>query len=293
MKTASKKSIGNTAAQAPIIIKSGGGGVAMPLTIGGLSLAAYFFILKPMLEQRSKNSAESDNSPEGQIAIQLKTVFDKFPVSDKDYLLVAAQITPANKARVYELYRKLTGNNLSDEIANHITTGYQANATKVQGYNSKPGKLFSITPEGKVKFEVAPGDFIGFAKGQTSPITVYNALLGVSLNDFKSNPKYNEIISALKKNPKTIGLTVSVDIKPNANKYKVVETKTFAVNGIQPADDFWKVIRPYVKTAKTYAAVRILSGFTKEKKPIYAWVDGRDMVSLKALSGLGTIDKLI
>ncbi len=202
---AKKRNIGNTTTQAPIIIRDGGGGVGtggiIVLVLAGAS-ALYFG--NRYLKKRAENKAEADTSPEATIANQLKVVFDKFPVSDADYRTVALQITNENQPKVRELYRKLTGRNLTDDIANHIGAGNQAKADKIKAYNSKPGRLFSITPDNKIKFEVVKGDLIRFAPGQTTPVTFYNNPFGIILNDVKDLKEYQPLLKKLKSNIKTV-----------------------------------------------------------------------------------------
>lgn len=272
----------------PIVIKSGSGLGAGGVILGGLVLAGLGFGAYKLIKQAKENSAEAKlDTPEGQIALQLKNVFDKFPVSDSDYRATWLQVNAENKDQVFKIYRNLTGRNLSDDIASHISSGTQAQATKTEKYNSKPGRLFSIDASNNIKFEVMAGDLIRFNPGQTSPITGYNATMGIILNEIKNA----DLLNKLKKDPKTSPLTVSISIKPSAKLFKVVSTKEIPYESMKKAEGFYKYIKPFVNSRKVFAAVQILAGYhPTTKKPVYLWIDARDMVTLKpTLKGLGII----
>lgn len=274
----------------PIVVKTGGigagGAILSLLLIGGGSYAAY-----KLVNQRKKNSAEKElDSEAGQIALQLKNVFQSFPVSDSAFQSAWLQVNASNKAEVFRLYRNLTGRNLSDDISKRITPSAQARSTKVEQYNSKPGKLFSITGDNKIKFEVAKGDFIRFAPGQKTPIKAYNSPFGIILNEI-NNPELNK---KLKSNPNTVAATVSISIKPSARLFKVEQTLEIPYEGIRKADGFFQAVRPFVNTRKVFAAIRILAGINPAtKKPVYLWIDARDMVTSKQLKGLGNVLKVV
>ncbi len=80
-----------------------------------------------------------------------------------------------------------------------------------------------------------------------------------------------------------------VSVKPTAKVYKVIETKEIPFEGIKATTDIWNIFRPYIKTKKSFAGVKISLGLNPTTKaPIYVWVDGRDMVTFKkSVSGLG------
>ena len=289
---AKKRNIGTDTPQ-PIIIRDGGSkGIGtvgiVTLVLGG---GAAIFFGNRYLKQRAEAKAEQDSSLEGQIASQLKLVFDKFPVSDADYRTVALQITDSNKAKVYQLYKALTTRNLSDDIASHIGAGSLTSAIKIQAYNSKVGRTFSITPENTIKFEVIKGGIIGFDPSKKTSVTFYNNALGILLNDFKNNPVYDGLLKKIKSDVSTVALTVSVDIIPSTKRFKVIETKELPFDGLKSAGDFWSYLRPYIRTRKNFAAIKIMAGKDKTGKIIYAWVDGRDMISIKsvAVNGLSNI----
>lgn len=303
----SKHETGNASAptQSPIIIKQGGGASSaiVPVVVVGSLFAGYFFVLKPYLAKRAAGLAEGDTSPEGIIATRFKTVFGERGnkntyVSDVDYKAAAALLTNDNQKKVYEIYSKLTDRQLSDDIANHISPDVKSKADKIQAYNSKPGKLFSVI-DNKVKFEVVPGDFVRFAPGQKTPVTAYFKPFGIILNDLKGNDIYAEFLKKLKSDPKTVPFTVSVPIKPSANAYKITAVKEITWGGVQKAEPFfWKFSRPFVNTKKSFAAIQILVGKDTKGKPNLVWIDGRDMVAYKATSksekGIGNVcSKLI
>lgn len=294
MKT-KKRSIGNAEQGTVIVEKGGGSPFVLPLTLLGLGVAGYFIIPK-ILANHAETVAEGDTSPESQVANQFKSVFgpkdnSNWVVSDSDYQAAALLLTDQNKEKVYTIYKGLTDRNLSDDIAKHISSGVQSKAAKVQSYNSKKGKTFSVTPDNKVAFEIVAGDTITFNPGSTTPVTVYNNPMGVVINDIKDNQYYTKVLAQLKSNPKTVPITVSTQVTPSKKTFKVIATKTIPWSGIQAsAAEFEKIIRPYVKTQKTYAVIQILAGTqAKTNKPVYAWVDARDFtLAKKGVKGIGT-----
>jgi len=298
MKTKKSRSVGNTEQSAPIIIKSGGaGGVALPLIGVAALIGTYVLVVKPAIAQSRENKAEGDTSPEGQVANQFKNVFGpkdnaNWVVNDSDYKTAALLLTNANKELVFKKYRALTDRNLSDDIAKHISPDIQSKASKIQQYNSKSGKLFSITPEGKIKFEVVKGDNIRFAPGQTTPVTFFQTTGGIILKEINDA----KLTKKLASDPKTVLNTISISVKPNTRLFPVLATREITYSGIQTASDFFKYVRPYVKTSKTFAAIQILVGKDpKSGKPVIMWVDARDLVtfSKKPLKGLGSASSLL
>lgn len=289
MKT-KKRNIGNTQQPTTMVIKSGNTGWVAPV-VGGVIIIGGFFAVKKFLSQNALNKAEGDTSPEGQIANQFKNVFGakgstNLWVNDVDYQAAALLLNNDNKKAVFEKYRALTDRNLSDDIANHISPSLQVKAAKIQQYNSKPGKLFSIDMNNNIKWEIVKGDRIRFQPGQTSPITAYNSPVGIILNDIK----LPEVFKKLRNDPKTAALTVSIGLKPSALTYTALELKEIPYDGYKVADDAYKYIRPYVKVRKVFAAIRILAGYNKKKQPVFYWIDARDMVTFKkAIKGVGNL----
>lgn len=289
-----KKSIGNTASS-PIVIQEKGGsnGVVLPIIGIGALFAGYQFILKPYLAQLKENKAEGDTTPEAQVANQFKAVFGpkdhpNWVVSDSDYQAAALLLTDSNKKLVFEKYKALTDRNLSDDISKHESSDVQSKAAKIQQYNSKPGKLFSITPDGKIQFEVVKGDKIRFAPGQTTPVNFYSSSFGIVLNEL-NNPELN---AKLAKDPKTAASTVKVSVKPSAALYTVISTKEIPYSGMAENSGFFKYVKPYVNVSKTFAAVQIGILSKKTGKPVLLWVDARDLMTFKktAVKGMGTVN---
>lgn len=270
----------------PIIVKSGGMGAAGTVITLALLTAGGFAAYK-LIKQGKENSAEGKLDTEaGQIASELKVVFDSWPIDKAAYLRIALRINSANKDDVYKIYRKLTGRNLSDDETK-LPSGVKERATKVEQYNSKPGRLFSIDANNNIKFEIAAGSLIRFMPGQTTPVTAYNSAFGIILNEINNA----ELLKKLKSDPKTAALTVSISVKPSAKLYKVVQTKEIPYESLQQAEGFFKYVRPFVKTRKVFAAVQILAGYhPTTKKPVYLWIDARDMVTYKPqMKGLGSL----
>lgn len=295
-----KKSLGETAA-APaenITVKTkGGGGILVPLAITSVAGVLGFIAIKKLVAAHNENKAEGDSSPEADIATKLKYVFGNTPVDDAAYQTAAALITDSNRKEVYRIYKQLTSRNLSDDIGNHINVNAANFSDKIQKVNSKPGKTASITPEGTISFEIVKGDYVRFAPGQTTPITVYNSPFGLVIDRLKNIPRYPEMISKLKNNPKTVALTISVQIKPSAKQWPVVSTQEITMADLTKQTGFWSIVGPYSTNKNNIAALQIVGGTNlKTGKPVLVWVNAHDVikgvkavpVKKKGTHGLGT-----
>lgn len=288
-------------APAPVVIQSGkpngGIGMAGAVVILGLAVGGYFAYGKWAKDKNEAAGEALTNTEEGQIASALKVIFDaSFPSSD-EYRRVALRITTANKPEVYRIYKLLTGKNLSDELT-RFKSDVVEKANKIENYNSKVDGLFRISPDGSIKFEVVRGDMIRFAPGQTTPIRVYSNEAGLWIEEMLKNPpafygnRVKADIDALKKNPKTVAKTVSVDVKPNTKYYAVVQTKEIPIESLAKSDGFfYSLVKPYVATRKVFAAIQIVTGKDpKTGRVVTAWIDARDMVKApKPVKGLGQI----
>ncbi|MCC7050173.1 MAG: hypothetical protein IT239_00120 [Bacteroidia bacterium] len=267
----------------PIIVKS----PTSPVTylfgaaaIGG----ALFFGYKFYKQQQEKAGEKELDTDAGRIALQLKNLFDSFVVNDADFRRIYTQVNNTNSDQVTKLYRQLTGRNLTDDIASKISSKSVSNAQKIVTYNSKPGGLFKIDENENIVFNIGRNDLIRFMPGQTTPIKAYARPQGIILRELNSN----QLIENLKKDPKTAPATVSIDIKPSARVFKVVNTMQIPFESVQRASGWQKYLR-FVNTRKVFAAVEIITGVNKKtNKAITAWIDARDMVTFKPqkLSGV-------
>ncbi len=267
----------------PIIVKS----PTSPVTylfgaaaIGGALLFGYKFYK----QQQEKAGEKELDTDAGRIALQLKNLFDSFVVNDADFRRIYTQVNNTNSDQVTKLYRQLTGRNLTDDIASKISSKSVSNAQKIVTYNSKPGGLFKIDENENIVFNIGRNDLIRFMPGQTTPIKAYARPQGIILRELNSN----QLIENLKKDPKTAPATVSIDIKPSARVFKVVNTMQIPFESVQRASGWQKYLR-FVNTRKVFAAVEIITGVNKKtNKAITAWIDARDMVTFKPqkLSGV-------
>lgn len=266
----------------PTIVKSSNTGAGAYIFRGLLLLGTGYLGYKAF-KQGQENSAEKQLDTEaGQIALQLKNLFDSFVVSDSDFRRIYAQVNSSNSDEVAKIYRRLSGRNLSDDIASKISSKSVSNAQKVFKYNSKAGGLFRIDENERIVFTVGAGDMIGFAPNQKTPVKIYNIPFGIILRELNSPA----LIENLKKDPKTAPATVSIDAKPSARQFRVVKTMELPFASVQRASGWQKHLR-FVKTRKVFAAVQILLGTNpKTKQPVYGWIDARDMVKIEKLNGV-------
>lgn len=236
------------------------------LKAGGL--VALYFVGKHLYENYQKAKGEEQlKTPEGQIAQQLKNIFDSFPVDDAAYKRVMQMVTTANEEKVRDIYKLLTGRFLSDDEAKHISASTQEGAAKQYKINNTPGTLISIIND-QIKFNVGAGSLIRFTPGQTTPISLY-----LNADDIAK------------------GVPPVVVMPPNSKYWKVSDVKLVPLDGIKLRGD-WKIIFTPIlplfavtRTHKEYAAVQIdISG---GKGQTFAWANATDFRTQKGLSGIG------
>lgn len=257
-----------TAVQPTIIAMPSNNGLNPNKVIFGIVAATGLVIVGKMAyDKLAKNSAEKDmDTPAGELALQLKTVFESFPVDDNEYRRVASQITPALKDEVYKLYRKVTLRNLSDDIATKIKAGAQATAAKQAAINSTTGTLITIDASDRIKFQVGPGSLIRFEPGSTASIPLYY--------------KPEDIASSDK---------VIYNLQPSAIQFLVKAVKEVPIEGMKVTEGWTKYFKPFTLTRKVYAAVQIQLK-NKNGGYINLWADARLFRTGKGtnyLKGLG------
>src|ERR1700752_814048 len=116
-----------------------------------------FFWGKHLYEDWQKSQGESQTDTDaGQIALQLKNIFDNRPVDDAAYRQVMQNVNADNEDKVREIYKQETGRFLSDDEAEHITTSTQQTAAKQYKINNTAGTLISIVND-EIKFNVSRG----------------------------------------------------------------------------------------------------------------------------------------
>jgi len=219
---------------------------------------------------KSKGEAEI-NTPEGQIAVQLKNIFNAFPVDDAAYRRVMQLVTAANSEKVRDLYKFLTGRFLTDDESKHINANVQESAAKQYKINNTPGTLITIVND-QIKFNVGRGSLVRFAPGQTTPISLY-----------------------LKAEDIATGVKPAAVMPPNSKYWVVADIKLVPIEGLKMRSD-WKVIFSpivplfaVVRTRKEYAAVQIdLSG---GQGKTFAWANATDFRTQKTQSGVSGADE--
>lgn len=223
-----------------------------------VGVAAFvYYKAKQLYEDYQKQKGEETiNTPEGQIALQLKNIFANTPVDDAAYRRAMQLVTPANETAVRDSYKLQTGRLLSEDEAAHINTHVQETAAKQYKINSTPGSLISIVND-TIKFNVGPGSYIRFQPGQKTPVGMYYTAEDIA----KDKP-------------------APVTMPPNSKLWKVSNVKLVDVNGVQLRKD-WKAVFAFInplwlaaRTHKQFAAVQIdVSGNGKT----FMWINATDM----------------
>lgn len=263
-----------TAAQQPnvTVIKSGGGIGAGGVAIGAGVLIVGGIFLKKYIDQQKKNASEKElDTPAGAIVLQLKAVFEDFPVSAEAYKRVALQITPDLKDEVYRLYKLNTTRNLSDDIATKIQSQAQNTVAKQEKINNTVATVLKITPDDKIQFLIAKNSLVRFEPGSKLPIPLFLNPLGIVTG---AKPTYL--------------------LQPSAYNFKVWDTREVVFEGVKAAEGWQKYIRPYVRSRKVFAAVQIVLPMvdkkTGKKSYVTLWGDARSFRMGKGtnfLRGLG------
>jgi len=236
------------------------------LVKAGLGIGLFFWgrhLYKNYL--KSKGEAEI-NTPEGQIAQQLKNIFNAFPVDDAAYRRVMQLVNTNNNEKVRDLYKLLTGRFLTDDESKYINAAIQESAAKQYKINNTPGTLISIIND-QIKFNVGRGSLVRFAPGQTTPISLY-----------------------LKAEDIAEGVKPAAVMPPNSIYWKVTDIKLVPIEGVKMRSDWKLIFAPIlplfavVRTRKEYAAVQIdLSG---GQGKTLAWANATDFRTQKTLSGV-------
>lgn len=262
--------------QQPYIINTGGSSAAKPIVLGVLALAGAYFGKKAW-DSYQKNKAEGNlDTPEGQIAMQLKNVFDSTVVSDEDFRQVYLQVNSTNKDKVFKEYLGLTGRNLSDDIANHIGKTALTKAVKTEAINSKPDGVIKIDAEENITFGISKGSKVVFTNPKQAT-WLYATPDGIIWN-----------LTAKDVQPKISPFDkIKISVINRKDVMTVEKTMILPYNGVKLAQDWTKYFRPVVNTRKVFAIVRI--GIKDSKgKTKYLWCDARDISLVTNLKGIDT-----
>jgi hypothetical protein len=250
------------------------GGIVKPLVIAGLAVGA-FFIGKKAIDTYKKNQAEKNiDTPEGQIALQLKNVFDSAIVSDEDFRQVYLQVNSSNSDAVYKQYKLLTNRNLSDDIGNRIGKDTLKKSVKTALINSKKDGVIKIDSEDNIQFLVAKGSKVVFTNPKATT-AVYGTPKGILY--YLTDPLSRPIVEPKDK--------VRVNVLNYTKSMTVVETQILPYNGIKLAADWTKYFRPFVATRKVFAIVKVEIKNTNGSTSM-AWCDARDLSTITTLKGL-------
>jgi hypothetical protein len=266
-----------TAAATPqnVIIREKSGPNTGTLVVGGLVLAVGSYFGYQWYQQHQKNKGEEElDTPEGTIALQLKTIFDKTPVDDNAYRSASLQITPQNKDQVYKIYRRIALRNLSDDIANHITTTSQNTLVKQEKINNTSGGIIKISADDKIQFLISKGSIIRFEPGSKIPIPLY---LSPNSIPYDGKPFYL--------------------LQPTAHQFLVSDIREVPFESAKVGKIWW-IFGRVVKTRQVFAAVQISlplkdkSGNTTSIIKLWSdaryWRFGKGTNYLKGLGSPGT-----
>ena len=273
--------------QVPYIINTGSSSAAKPIVIGALVLAAAYASYKGYQYYQKNQGEKNLDTPEGQIALQLKNVFDSTIVSDEDFRSVYLQVNNSNKDEVFKQYRMLTQRNLSDDIAKHIGKGALTHSIKTEAINNKVNGVIKIDADENINWLISKGSKVTFTD-LTKQIYLYPTTKGLLWN-----LTANELRPTFAKaNSVSIIDTIKATVTGRKDSMKVIDVMLLPYDGVKLATDWMKYFRPLVNTHKVFALVRIEILDNKKNKK-YFWVDARDL-STKAvpLKGLGSVSQL-
>ena len=265
----------------PYIINAGGSSSLKPILVFiGLGVAGFFGY--KAVKKYQENQAEKNlDTPEGQIALQLKNVFDKFPVSDNDFRAVYLQVNSSNKDGVFKQYRLLTQRNLSDDIASHIGKSTLTKSVKTEAINSKKNGVIKIDASENIIFSILKGSPVVFTD-PTKPVTLYATTKGLLWH----------LTAADVRGKITAYEAVKVSVLNYKDIMRVDSFMLLPYEGIKFSTDWTKYFRPLVNTRKIFAVVRIII-LNKQKQKKYLWVDARDLSLYDSLKGLSYPSHLI
>lgn len=264
----------------PYIINTGGSSALKPLVIL-LGIGATVYFGNKAYQSWQKNQGEKNiDTPEGQIALQLKNVFDSTIVSDEEFRQVYLQVNNSNKDKVFTEYKKQTGRFLSDDIAEHIGKGALTQSVKTEAINNKKNGVIKIDANENIQFLIAKGSKVVFTNPNQA-VTLYASPKGLIWN--------------------LTAMDVRGKINPfDAIKINVINRKDLMVvdavlllpyNGVKLVTNWQKYFRPFVNTHKVFAIVRIAikakNGTTK-----FLWCDARDLSTIDTLKGFDSMSGL-
>ena len=269
------------ATQTPYIINTGGGGIGKPLIIVGGAAALIYFGNKAWKEYQKNKGEQNMDTPAGQIAMQLKVVFDETFVNDEDFRRVYLQVNNTNKDDVFKQYKLLTQRNLSDDMT-RIKNGVIAKVVKTEAINNKKDGIIKISATEDIQFLVAKGSKVVFTD-PSKAVTLFASPKGLLWN--LTATEYRPAIAEMDK--------IKATVINRKDALVVDAVMILPYNGAKFSKDWTKYFMPVVKTRKVFAIVRI--GIkAKDNTTKYLWVDARELSKYTApkLKGLGNVSQL-
>jgi len=266
-------------AQTPYIINAGNNSSTAKWVVIALIAGGGLYYGKKYLDERKKNEGEEAlDTPEGQIAMQLKTVFDSYIPSASAFKAAYVAVNSTNKDAVFKEYKRITGRWLSDDIAK-LPPDVVQKAAKVEEINNKQDGVIKISANEDIQFLVAKGSKVVFTN-PAKATDLYATPKGMLW--FMSAPESKPAVSALEK------IKATVINRRDVLEVDAVQTLPYA--GVKLATDWTKMFRPFVKTKKVYAIVRVKIKATDGTFK-YLWVDARELSkAASGVKGIGFVD---
>lgn len=263
-----------TIPQTPYIINTGGSSALKPLVyLLGIG-ATIFFGNKAYKEWQKKKAEQNIDTPEGQIALQLKNVFESTIVKDEEFRTVYLQVNNSNKDKVFAEYEGQTGRHLSDDIAKHIGKDTLTKSVKTEAINNKKNGVIKIDANENIIFLIAKGSRVIFTN-PTQAVTLYATTKGLLWN-----------LTATDVRPKISPFdAVKINVINRKDSMLVDAVLLLPYNGVKLVTDWQKYFRPLVNTHKVFALVRIIIK-AKNGSPKFLWCDARDLSTIETLKGI-------
>lgn len=258
----------------PYVINTGGSSAVKPIAyLLGISAALYFGN-KAYIKWKERQAEQNIDTPEGQIALQLKNVFEATIVSDEDFRRVYLQVNNSNKDKVYREYENQTHRFLSDDIAKHIGKDTLTHSVKTEAINNKKNGVIKIDANENINFLIAKGSKVVFTDPKKA-VTLYASTKGLlwNLTADEVRPKIN------------VFDTIKVNVINRKDVMTVDTTLLLPYNGVKLVTNWQKYFRPFVNTHKVFAVVRIAIK-AKNGTFKYLWCDARDLSKVETLKGV-------
>lgn len=260
--------------QTPYIINTGGNSAIKPIVLGLLAVGGLYYGNKVYKQWQERQGEKNLDTPEGQIAMQLKNVFESTIVSDEDFRQVYLQVNSTNKDEVFKQYRLLTQRNLSDDIANHIGKSTLTKSVKTEAINSKKDGIIKIDANDNIQWLISRGSKVVFTNTK-QPVWLYATPKSIIWN--LTDPKFQPSVSPFDK--------IKISIMNRKDIMTVDGMQILPYDGIKLAEGWTKYFKPFVNTHKVFAIVRI-SLKDKTGKLKYLWVDAKDLSIATSLKGI-------